>query len=181
MKPDTAKRLKACLLATFANQPDLVDTTAFFKLSYGLFVLTVKGEKHNGCITNTAVQVASSPNCISVAVQKHNLTREIIEQTGKFNISVLTEDVPYDLIRRFGMQSGRDADKFDGFIAADTAANGVKYITDHTNAYFSAKVISKTDLGSHILFVGEVTEAKVLGDKPPCTYAHYHAEIKPKN
>ncbi len=172
--------MKVCLLVTFANQPDPIDTTAFFKLSYGLFVLTAKGEKHNGCITNTAVQVASSPNCISVSVQKGNLTCEIIEQTGKFNVSVLTEDVPYDLIRHFGMQSGRDTDKFDGFTAVDTAANGIKYITDYTNAYLSAKVISKTDLGSHMLFVGEVTEAKVLGDKPPCTYAHYHAAIKPK-
>ena len=40
-----------------------MDNKAMYKLTYGLFVLTAKdGEKENGCITNTAVQVASEPN-----------------------------------------------------------------------------------------------------------------------
>lgn len=169
------------MLATFANSEVSEDPTALFKLSYGLFVLTAKdGEKDNGCITNTAVQVASMPTQISVSVQKGNLTREMIEKTGKFNVSVLTEDVPYDVIRHFGMQSGRDVNKFENCKDSSRSANGILYIPKYTNAYFSAKVISKQDLGTHVQFIGEVTESKVLSDKPSCTYAHYHSEIKPK-
>ena len=147
------------------------------KLSYGLFVIT---GQNNGCIANTCVQVASSPDKLAISMQKGNLTREIIEETGMFNVSVLTEEVPFETIRHFGMQSGRDVDKFADFVGFTRSHNGLIYLTDHTNAMFSCRVLEKMDLGSHMLFVGEVTESKVLGDKPSCTYAHYHKAIKPK-
>jgi len=115
-----------------------------------------------------------------VSVQKGNLTREIIENSGKFNVSVLTEDVPFETIRHFGMQSGRDVDKFAHFVGFDRSANGLIYLTEHTNAMFSCEVKEKLDLGSHMHFIGEVTEAKVFGKDPSCTYAHYHKAIKPK-
>ncbi len=113
-------------------------------------------------------------------MQKGNLTRDLIEKTEQFNVSVLSEDVPFELIRHFGMQSGRDVDKFADFTDTAVAANGIKYIAKYTNAFFSAKVISKTDLDSHLFLICDVTEAKVLSDAPSCTYAHYHAAINPK-
>jgi flavin reductase (DIM6/NTAB) family NADH-FMN oxidoreductase RutF len=124
--------------------------------------------------------VASEPTRISVAVQKGNYTRELIEQSGKFNISVLTEDVPFETIRHFGMQSGRDVDKFADFQSVKRSKNGLPYLTEHTNAMFSCKVSEKLDLGSHMLFIGEVTESKVLSKGASCTYAHYHKAIKPR-
>ena len=144
-------------------------------------MLTAQGlEKDNGCIVNTCVQVGSDPTRIAVSVQMGNLTREIIEKTGKFNISVLTEDVPFETIRHFGMQSGRDVDKFADFTSVERSHNGLYYLTENVNAMFSAEVKHKIDLGSHMLFVGEVTESKVLGSGAPCTYAYYHKAIKPK-
>ena len=177
------RHLKVCLTATFADPEEekpTIDPTALFKLSYGLFVLTAKDERHNGCIINTAFQVANEPTRIVISCQKNNLTREIIEKTGAFNISVLTEEVPFEVIRHFGMQTGREVDKFKDCAEDVRAANGIKYIPKYTNAFFSAKVVSSTDLGSHTLFVGEVTESQVLGNAPSCTYAYYHAAIKPK-
>ena len=50
-----------------------------------------------------------------ISCQMGNLTREVIGKTGSFNVSVLTEDVPFETIRHFGMQSGRDVDKFADF------------------------------------------------------------------
>lgn len=115
-----------------------------------------------------------------VSVQMGNLTRELIEKTGVFNVSVLQEDVPFETIRHFGMQSGRDVDKFQAFSDAPRSQNGLRYLDESTNAMFSCKVVEKKDLGSHMMFIGEVTEAKVLGKGPSCTYAHYHKSIKPK-
>lgn len=109
-----------------------------------------------------------------------NLTREIIEKTGKFNVSVLTEDVPFETIRHFGMQSSRDVDKFADFSATDRAANGILYLTENTNTMFSCDVKEKIDLGSHMFFIGEVTESKVLSNGTSCTYAHYHKAVRPK-
>ena len=104
----------------------------------------------------------------------------MIENTGIFNVSVLTESVPFETIRHFGMQSGRDTDKFSGAYQTARSHNGLVYLTENTNAMFSCKVLSKQDLGSHMLFVGEVTESKVLSQAPSCTYAYYHKAIKPK-
>ncbi len=149
-------------------------------MTYGLFVLTAKDEKDNGCICNTCVQVASEPLRLMVSVQTGNLTRELIEKTGTFNVSVLTEDVPFETIRHFGMQSGRDVDKFADFGSVKRSCNGLNYLTENVNAMFSCKVVEKKDLGSHMMFIGEVTVAKALGKTAPCTYAHYHKAVKPK-
>ena len=143
-------------------------------------MLTAKDDQDNGCIINTCVQVASDPTKLAISCQMGNLTREIIEKTGEFNVSVLTEDVPFETIRHFGMQTGREVDKFAAFPNVKRSHNGLYYLTENTNAMFSCKVLSKQDLGSHMLFIGEVTEAKVLDNKPSCTYAHYHKAIKPK-
>ena len=167
---------------TFAKQEEPAeDPMALHKLTYGLFVLTAReSDKDNGCITNSALQVASDPTRIAVSVQKENLTRELIEKSGKFNVSVLTEDVPFETIRHFGMQSGRDVDKFAEFSAVKRSHNGLYYVTDHTNAMFSCEVEQSLDLGSHRMFIGKVTESKVLGNNDSCTYAHDHKAIKPK-
>ena len=157
------------------------DPKAMYRLSYGLFVCTAKKDgKANGCIINTAIQAASEPNTITIAVNKANYTCSLIQETGLCNISVISEDASFDLFKRFGFQSGRDVDKFDGFDAFEPADNGIPYITAGTNAYFSLKVKQEADLGSHILFICEPVFMTVLSDVPSVTYAYYQANIKPK-
>lgn len=124
--------------------------------------------------------MASDPLRLAISVQMGNLTREMIERTGVFNVSVLAESVPFETIRHFGMQSGRDVDKFRDFPAVQRSHNGLLYLKENCNAMFSCKVVHKEDLGSHMLFIGEVTQAQALEKAPSCTYAHYHKNIKPK-
>lgn len=158
-----------------------MDPTALFRLSYGLFVLTARdGGKDNGCIINTAGQVTDAPPRLTIAVQNANFTRDMILASGGFNVSVLSESAKFDLFTRFGFQSGRNVDKFDGFGACARSANGLLYVTEGTNAFISGKVTDSVDLGSHTLFIADVTDAEVLSDKPSATYAYYHANIKPK-
>ena len=182
MRPATARLCRVCWSATFAEQEKPAeDPTALYNLSYGLFILSAReSDKDNGCIANTCFQVGGNPNKLAISVQMGNLTREMIENTGVFNVSVLTENIPFETIRHFGMQSGRDVDKFKEFTGTKRSYNGLLYVTENTNAMFSCKVISKQDLGSHMMFVGEVTESRVLGADPSCTYAYYHKAIKPK-
>ena len=50
-----------------------MDNKVMYSLSYGLFVLSARrGDKDNGCITNTAIQVTTDPNRIVVAINKGN-------------------------------------------------------------------------------------------------------------
>ncbi|MCU6762837.1 Anaerobic nitric oxide reductase flavorubredoxin [uncultured Roseburia sp.] len=167
--------------AASAETEASVDPNALFKLSYGLFVLSAKdGEKDNGCIINTVTQLTDTPKRLTIAVNKQNLTHDMILKTGMFNVSVLTEDVPFKVFQHFGFQSGREADKFDGSIKAVRSRNGVVYLPDYTNAFISGKVIDALDYGTHTLFVAEITEACILSQEPSVTYAYYFEHIKPK-
>jgi len=158
-----------------------MDKKALHHLSYGLYLLTAREDgRDNGCIINTAIQAANSPDRLSVCVIKQNHTCGMIQRTGRFNVSAITDDAEFALFQRFGMQSGRDVDKFDGFEAVTRAQNGLYYLNGNANMYLSAKVTEQHDLGSHMLFVGEVTDAAVLSDRSPCTYAYYQSNIKPK-
>ncbi len=167
-----------------------MNTKAMFKLSYGLYVCTAKkGDKLNGCIINTAIQVASEPNRISIAVNKANYTHDMIKETGECNISVISNDATFDLFKHFGFQSGRDVNKFEetgsGKIAEDKisyklAENGIPYVETGINAYFSLKVEQTVDLGSHTLFICEPVMMEVLSDTSSCTYEYYQNNIKPK-
>ncbi len=162
--------------------PEL-NTKAMYKLSYGLFVCTaVRGDKMNGCIINTAVQVASEPNTISIAVNKANYTHDMIKDTGLCNISVISTQASFDLFKHFGFQSGRDVDKFADYpkTSYELAENGIPFITAGTNAYFSLKVKQEVDLGSHTLFICEPVFMTVLSDASSCTYEYYQSNIKPK-
>ena len=159
-----------------------MDKRAMYKLTYGLFVLTAKeGEKDNGCIINTAGQVTSEPNRISIAVNKANYTHGMVERTGRFNISMISEAADFALFQRFGFQSGRDTDKFAGFESSvKRSENGLLYVTAGTNAFISAKVEQMLDLGSHTLFIAAVEDMDVLADVPSTTYDYYQKNIKPK-
>ena len=121
-----------------------MDKKAMYKLSYGLFVLTAKDEeKDNGCIINTAIQASSMPNQLSICVNKANLTHDMIVKTGKFTVSVISQDAGFDLFKHFGFQSGKDVDKFKNFEKCKRGENSIYYITEGTNAYISVNV-SKT-------------------------------------
>lgn len=153
---------------------------ALFNIPYGLYVLTAKDEKDNGCIINTLQQVTSNPTRISITVNKDNYTTKMIEKTKVFNVSILDKTVTFDLIKNFGFASGKEVNKFENFKDYELAKNGVVYITQHTNSYLSAKVVSQTDVGTHITFVADVTEDVVLSQTESVTYDYYLKNIKPK-
>ena len=126
-----------------------MDKKAMYCLTYGLFVLTSRlGEKDNGCIINTAGQVTSVPNRISITVNKDNFTHDLVKESGKFNISILSERADFEVFRHFGFQSGKTTDKFAGYSSCRRSENGILYITEGTNAYISATVEQTIDLGS---------------------------------
>ena len=158
-----------------------MDKKAMYKLSYGLFVLTAKeGEKDNGCIINTAIQAASTPNQMSICVNKANYTHDMIMRTGEFTVSIISQKASFDLFKHFGFQTGREVDKFADFTACSRGANGIYYVTEGTNAYISVKVDKTEDLGSHTMFVGEITDMEVLSGDLSATYEYYMNNIKPK-
>ncbi len=157
-----------------------IDNAAFFKIGYGLYVVTTSdGVRDNGMICNTVAQVTATPARLSVAINKTCHTHDVALKTGKMNINVLDESAPFSLFQNYGFKSGRDADKFAG-VDFRRSENGLPVLKAHCNAFFSLVVDSYIDLGTHGLFICSVTEAETLSQAPSMTYAYYHANVKPK-
>ena len=193
LKEDQLAQMEALADALVASMPaqkpvpaqekpaGLVEQNAMFSLSYGLFVLTARdGAKDNGCIINTVTQLTDSPKRISIAVNKANLTHDMIVKTGEFNVSVLSNDAPFALFQHYGFQSGRNTDKFAGVQGMARSTNGIYYIPYCTSAFLIAKVTQTVEFETHTLFIADVTEAKLLSNVPSMTYAYYFANVKPK-
>ena len=162
-------------------QEDVIDPTALFNIGYGLYVVTSHdGEKDNGLIVNTVTQVTDSPNRIAVTINKRNYSCGTIAKTGKLNVSTLSEDAPFKLFQRFGFQSGKDTDKLADFKHGQRASNGLLFLTKYANAYLCCNVIKQVDLGTHIMFICDVTECANLSNLETMTYAYYFKNVKPK-
>lgn len=158
-----------------------MNTKALYNLTYGVYLLSAsENGKDNACIINTAVQVANNPTRITIAAIKGNLTHDMILSTGKFNLSSITTDAPFSLFQHFGMQSGRDVDKFTEFKEIARSKNGLYYLTRYANAFLSLEVIDSVDLGSHTLFIAELKDGEVLSSDPCCSYGYYQTTIKNK-
>lgn len=161
-----------------------MDEKALFKITYGLFVASASfAGEDGGCIVNTLQQVTNVPNQLAVTVNKENFTCGLIEKSGYFGGAVLNQDADMDLIGRFGFQTGKNYKKYEG-IAFERDEAGIPFLTNSVSARYTCKVKQKLDLGTHILFVGEVTEAEVICEVAPLTYTYYRDVIKggtPKN
>ncbi|MCL2545815.1 MAG: flavin reductase [Oscillospiraceae bacterium] len=157
-----------------------MDTSALHKLGYGLYVLTAKTDKDNGCIVNTVMQITSqAPTLGVVAVNKGNYTHDMLVASKQFNVSCLTTQTPFSVFERFGFHSGEIVNKFADGETVVRSQSGLIYLNDCTNAYLSFAIKEVLDFGTHTLFKSEMTDAAILSDAESLTYAHYHKYIKP--
>ena len=160
----------------------MIDNTALFKIGYGLYVISCNdGAKDNAFICNTVVQQTSTPLVVSVTINKQNYSHDIIKNTGKMNVNCLNTNTPFTVFERFGFKSGRDTDKFEGFDAW-RSQNGLMALTaDYINALLSLEVKEVIDLGTHSMFICDVSFAASLSNEDSMTYDYYHKNVKPKN
>ncbi len=160
-----------------ANKNDL---RALFNIGYGLYVVTSNdGKKDNGCIVNTVTQVTSSPNRIAVTINKDNYTHHVVQQIGIMNVNCLSVKAPFAIFEKYGFQSGRTVDKLAD-VEEMRSDNGLRFLPQYINAFFSLKVENYMDLGTHGMFICSITEARVINKDETMTYTYYQNNVKPK-
>ncbi len=149
------------------------------KLSYGVYVVSTwdKG-RATGCVANSAMQITSEPATIAVSINHNNYTHKCIEDTGKFAISVLGENVDPGIIGTFGYYSGKDINKFE---QVEQDLKGFMPVVKAASAYIVCDVVDKMETETHTVFLGKVTDADILNTDTPMTYAYYHNVIKGKS
>lgn len=156
------------------KQGERMEPKVFYKLSYGLYVVSSKkGKRFNGQIANTVFQITSKPPAIAVSINKENLTHDFIVESKLFSVSILSTETPMKFIGRFGFRSGREINKFES-IDYKIGATGTPIVLENSIGYLEAEVINTLDAGTHVVFAGKVVDAQILKDGEPMTYAYYH-------
>lgn len=133
---------------------------AFTALVHGIYVVTTRvGDKVNGMTAAWVSQVSLNPLLVMVSIAPARYTHTLIQETHNFAINVLTSEQA-ELGKRFGFKSGRKVDKFAGleWVPAPSGAP----ILPQAYAYLDLKLVYTYAAGDHTLFVGQVTDAKIL-------------------
>ena len=158
-----------------------VDRRVFGDLSYGLYIVTSRdGDRVNGQIVNTVIQVTSDPPRVAVIINKDNLTHEYISKSKVFGVSVLDEATPMKFLGPFGFRSGRDINKFEE-VEFTRGITGCPLVTEHAISLLEAEVFDQIDLGTHTIFVGDAVNSEVLSEGQPLTYQYYRDFLKGKS
>lgn len=153
------------------------------KLSYGVYaVLAMDGQRPTGCIVNTVFQISSQPALIAISMNKENYTYEVIKRSGRFSVSILSEDTRREVITELGFRSGRDTNKLTDldYYTLDE----LPVLREECSGAFTCDVRSMTDAGTHFVILAEVKEESNGTEIAPMTYRYYHEVIKggaPKN
>lgn len=157
-----------------------MDVRALHKFQSGLYVVSAKaGDEVGACIINTGLQLTSEPLQVEVVVNKQNHTENVIQKAGHFALTVVTESANMMYVGRFGFRTSLDYDKFDGIEHCDTIL-GDPYTPENAACVLACEVVGTLDVGTHVIFVGEVKDAQVLSDDVPMTYNYYHTVLKGK-
>lgn len=133
--------------------------TAVRQMTMGIYIVTSSdGARLNGQTANSIIQGTSEPTQVIAILNKTNLTTELVQSSLRFGVNVMGQDV-YDAVAAFGFVSGRDRDKFATM--AHQSIQGVPMLTQVALSGFTCKVVQQMDIGTHILFVGSVTDGFV--------------------
>jgi flavin reductase (DIM6/NTAB) family NADH-FMN oxidoreductase RutF len=163
----------------------MISFDALFKISYGLYIVCSGDQNRgNGFISNTIFQVTAEPPQFAACCHKNNFTCGFIERSGAFSVSILNQDASSEIFGRFGYRSGKDFDKLNG-MKIKFGDTGVPIVLNESVAFIECRLVRTIDVGTHIIFIGELINAELLDDsRPPMTYQHYRQVKKvvaPKN
>lgn len=143
-------------------------------INNGLSIVSARmGDRLNGLVVHTAVQVHVGFPAVIVAIQKDHLTHDFVHSSGAFTLSILEKDTPMTLIELFGFQSGREVDKF-AHVEYDTGKSGLPYVVDHALACLEMHVMHTFDVGTMAIFVGRIMNTITLKEGEPLSLYHYH-------
>ncbi len=150
-----------------------MDIAALFALNYGLYVVGSRsGDKLNGQISNAVFQITADPVRIAVAINRTELTHELITSAGKCCVSVLSQEARLEFIGKFGFRTGRDVNKFSD-IPYSLAPSGCPYPKENVLAFIDLDITRSVDVDTHTLFIGDLIDCDITGEGTPMTYSYY--------
>jgi flavin reductase (DIM6/NTAB) family NADH-FMN oxidoreductase RutF len=136
----------------------------------GVSVVTTAGNDRRAGMTVSAFNSLSlEPPCILVCLLKTTTTAQLIQETGRFAISILGEDHAYISDRFAGRVPLLDhEDRFDG-VPFTTAVTGSPILTEAL-AWLDCRVETTYDGNTHWIVIGQVLAAGSGESEAPLVY-----------
>ena len=152
----------------------MIDYDALFDLSYSICIVGASDKgKINGCIVNTVFQISPEPATVAISVSKENFTHDMIDNSGAFSVSVVSQEAAIRDFGSFGFKSGKDVDKFAN-IKYRLGKTSSPILQEKMTSYIEAEVIDKVDVYTHTVFIGKVVACeKIDASATQMTYSYY--------
>jgi flavin reductase (DIM6/NTAB) family NADH-FMN oxidoreductase RutF len=139
---------------------------AIGRIPSGLFIVTVRSSEgeETAFLASWVQQVAFEPPLVSVAIKRGRPAEALLGEQGSFVINVVGQDNK-GLIGRYakGMAPGTAPFANETIERATTGAA----ILPEAAAYLDCRLHTRSNVGDHVLCIGEVVAGDVLaGDEP---------------
>ena len=156
-----------------------MDLTVLYQVSYGMYVAGAQMDgRPVGGVINTVCQITSENPILSICLNRDNYTYKAIRETGRFSLSILSQETNPNAIAMFGFSSSREKDKFarfDYFVK-----DGLPYLREKACGYLTCQVLSVTEMETHAVIFARLVDTACGEKLPPMTYSYYYNVIKGK-
>ena len=147
--------------------PELIDPITFRNacgaFATGVTIITTRlGDRDHGMTANAFMSISLDPPLIAVSIAKTAKMLPLIEDSGRFAVSVLasgTEDLAMHFAGRSKDDLGNPLRDLDGLPVAEEAS-----------ARFATHVDQAVDAGDHVIFVGKVSALETDAEARPLTF-----------
>ena len=157
-----------------------MDLQALNNLSYGMYIVTTRKESKNvGCLINSAMQITSKNPIIAISLNKENYTNQVLKETRKCTLSILSEKTNPEVISKFGFFSSSEVNKFENINYKDI--DNLPIILEDVSGYIIGEVIRVIDAETHDIFLIRVKQTEKVSEESPMTYKYYHEKLKGKS
>jgi len=150
---------------------------AISTLTHGVYVLgAVDKGKNYGAVVDAVAWQASEPMIISVSCMNTGATKQAVDESGRFSLSVLGENCPASVISGFGYRSSRNVDKWSA--VSYVMHEGLPTLSECLG-WLVCEVADKKVFPSHTVFFGKVIESASFEKKElPLTYHFYREKMR---
>jgi flavin reductase (DIM6/NTAB) family NADH-FMN oxidoreductase RutF len=144
------------------------------RFASGVTVITARGDDGNdhGMTVSAFCSVSLEPPIVLASIWEGAEMWAVLQKTEHFGVNILASEQEA-ISRRFAEHEG---DRFDG-IGYSRGTSGVALL-DGALAYAECRVIARHVAGDHTLFLGEVDDAAVRGDRPLLYYRGGYARLE---
>lgn len=151
-----------------------MDKSVLKDLSYGVYIVSAKvDDLLVGCVVNSIMQI--NTNTIAISINKENYTTKVIEETKKFAINILQEDIDIELIKTFGFKKSNEVNKYAN--VNYELINDLPTIKDSCGIIF-CEYEKEVETSTHLVILAKITDAIKYSEKNPLTYKYYQKNLK---